>query len=331
MSKVEVQVSVSGQGLPPSADGVEPAATEAEVRSQLEHYVSLVEHAPDAIVVLDVAEGRFISVNPAAEKLFGLPRRELLTLGLVELSPLTQPDGRPSATAAAEYIARAVAGESPRFAWTYLRADGSTVACEMTLLGLPSDGNARVRGSILDITDRLEAVSARRAAADAQSAQATAEAGAARLQAMVAGLNAIVWECDAATWRFRYINERAEELLGYPVAEWLADEPLWTSIIEPADRDRALRAVARRDRRRRRLRAGLPGPGPRRTAGVAAADGARRPRSTRDHDSARGGHRHHRAQAPGAGVDAARLRGQRAGRTEHRGATAHRGDRPVGR
>ena len=73
-------MSVSGQGLPPSADGVEPAATEAKVRRQLEHYVSLVEHAPDAIVVLDVAEGRFIWVNPAAEELFGRPRRELLSV-----------------------------------------------------------------------------------------------------------------------------------------------------------------------------------------------------------------------------------------------------------
>jgi PAS domain S-box-containing protein len=240
---VEVQVSVSGQGLPPPAVGVEPAATEDEVRAQLELYVSLVEHAPDAIVVLDVDDGRFVSVNPAAERLFGLPRSQLLTVGPAELSPLTQPDGRASATAAAEYIARAVAGEQPRFDWTHLRADGSTVSCELTLLGLPSSGKARVRASILDITDRLEAVSARRAADVAQAGQSAAEAVTARLQAMVAGLNAIVWECDAASWRLRYINEQAVELLGYPVADWLADEPLWTSIIEPADRERVLRVV----------------------------------------------------------------------------------------
>src|SRR5688500_2776705 len=171
--------------MPPSAVGVGPSATEDELRSRLEHYISLVEHAPDAIVVLDVDEGRFVSVNPAAERLLGLPRQELLTLGVVELSPPAQPDGRASATAAAEYIARAVAGEQPRFGWTHLRADGSTVACEMTLLGLPSDGPARVRASILDITDRLEAVSARRDADVAQAGQSAAEAVTARLQAMV--------------------------------------------------------------------------------------------------------------------------------------------------
>jgi PAS domain S-box-containing protein len=238
-----VPVVVSGHESSPSADGVGPFATEDEVRAQLELYLSLVEHAPDAIVVLDVDEGRFVSVNPAAERLFGLPRQHLLTVGPVELSPPVQPDGRASAAAAAEYIARAVAGEQPRFGWTHRRADESTVACEMTLLGLPSTGGARVRASIVDISDRLEAVSARRDADDAQAGQSAAEAVAARMQAMVAGLNAIVWECDAATWRLRYINAQAEELLGYSLAEWLTDEPLWTSIIEPADQERVLRAV----------------------------------------------------------------------------------------
>ena len=234
---------VSNPGMPPSAGLVGPADTEEEVRAQLARYVAVVEHAPDAIVVLDVDEGRFVSVNLAAESLFGRPRHELLTMGPVELSPPVQPDGRPSVTAAQEYVAQAVAGEQPRFEWTHLRADGTTVDCEMTLFGLPSDVGTLVRGSILDITDRHEAVSARQAAAVAQAARSAAEASAARLQAMVAGLNAILWERDAATWRIRYINERAEELLGYPVSRWLSDQSLWTSIIEPADRERVLQTV----------------------------------------------------------------------------------------
>ena len=235
---------VSDQGMPPSAGPVGAAPTADEPRAQLARYVALVEHAPDAIVVLDVDEGRFVSVNLAAESLFGRPRQELLTMGPVELSPPVQPDGRPSAAAVQEYIAQAVAGEQPRFEWTHRRADGTTVVCEMTLLGLPSDADTLVRGSILDITDRHEAASARQAAAVAQAARSAAEAFAARLQAMVAGLNAIVWERDATTWRIRYINDRAEELLGYPVSQWLDDQSLWTSIIEPADRERVLQTVA---------------------------------------------------------------------------------------
>ena len=102
--------------------------------------------------------------------------------------------------------------------------------CELTLVRLRGEDGNLLRGGMLDLSDR----------------RAAAEANAARLQAMVAGLNAIVWERDAATWQIRYINERAEQLLGYPVSQWLTEEALWTDIIDPADRDRVLATV--RDR-----------------------------------------------------------------------------------
>jgi len=41
------------------------------------------------------------------------------------------------------------------------------------------------------------------------------------LPTMVTGLNVIVWERDPATLRLRFINSRAEELLGYPTEQWL--------------------------------------------------------------------------------------------------------------
>ncbi len=229
---------------PPPADREGGPGADEDVRVQLQRYAALVEHAPDAIVVLDVTAGRLVEVNPAAEQLFGLAREELLTVGPAQLSPPVQPDGRPSAEVAAEYIARAVAGEQPRVDWTHRRADGRAVACEITLFRLPGGERQLVGGSILECTERREAASARRAADQAHAAREAAEAGAARLQAMVAGLNVIVWERDAASWRIRYINQRADELLGYPVSRWLTDENLWTEIIDPADRDRVLAAVA---------------------------------------------------------------------------------------
>jgi PAS domain S-box-containing protein len=220
-------VAVDDRRKPPSADRGGGPVAEDDVRVLFQRYVALVEHAPDAIVVLDVATGRFLLVNPAAERLFGRPGEELLTVGPVELSPPVQPDGRSSAEAAAEHIARAVAGEQPTFEWTHRRADGSPVTCEVTLLRLPGEDRDLVRGSIVDLGDRRAAVPGRPAAAHGAAAQ-SAGAAAARLEAMVAGLNAIVWERDAATWRIRYINERAEQLLGYPVSRWVTDENLWT-------------------------------------------------------------------------------------------------------
>src|SRR5919199_6949968 len=66
--RTEVPRAVAdGAGSSPVA-GEESAmpATERELRAELARYQALVEYAPDAIVILDVAAGHFVSVNAAA-------------------------------------------------------------------------------------------------------------------------------------------------------------------------------------------------------------------------------------------------------------------------
>jgi PAS domain S-box-containing protein len=73
----------------------EPHSSSDETSAaQAARYLALVEHAPDAIVILDVGLGRFVTVNRAAEELFGRTRDELLRLGPDQVSPPAQPDGR---------------------------------------------------------------------------------------------------------------------------------------------------------------------------------------------------------------------------------------------
>jgi PAS domain S-box-containing protein len=60
-----------------------------------------------------------------------------------------------------------------------------------------------------------------------------------RYRHLVEGIDAIVWEADAATIRFTYVSQRAEAILGYPVAQWQEPE-FWVKHIHPEDRDRAL-------------------------------------------------------------------------------------------
>jgi sigma-B regulation protein RsbU (phosphoserine phosphatase) len=128
-------------------------AVEASRESE-ERYRALMEHAPEAIVVLDADSGRFDHVNENACRLFGLPRERLLACGPIELSPPVQADGRPSMEAANTHIAAAIAGETPVFEWQHLRADGSVVPCEIRLVRLPSNDRVLVRGSLTDITER---------------------------------------------------------------------------------------------------------------------------------------------------------------------------------
>ena len=134
-----------------------PELVEAALRESEERYRVLVEHSPDAIVMLDMDVGRFVDCNAGAERLYGLSRAELLARGPVDLSPATQPDGRASAEAALDYIGRCLAGELPSFEWVHRRPSGRELLCEVRLARLPRAGRFLVCGSITDISARKEA------------------------------------------------------------------------------------------------------------------------------------------------------------------------------
>ena len=78
-------------------DVTERRESEQAMRESEARYRLLVDHAPEAIVVLDADAGLFVDVNENAERLFGLDREQLLQVGPGELSPPLQPDGAASA------------------------------------------------------------------------------------------------------------------------------------------------------------------------------------------------------------------------------------------
>jgi len=127
---------------------------EHDLRESEQRLRTLVEFAPDAIVMLDADTGRFIEANTNAERLFGMTQDQLRGVGPFELSPPTQPDGRPSEVAGAEVISRALAGGCPAFEWTHRDASGRLIPCEITLVKLPTSNRNIIRGSISNITER---------------------------------------------------------------------------------------------------------------------------------------------------------------------------------
>jgi two-component system cell cycle sensor histidine kinase/response regulator CckA len=129
----------------------ELALTVSEAR-----YRTLIESAPEAIVVLDVDRGTFADVNQQACALFALPAADLLTMNLVSLSPSSQPDGGDSRSAAVAHVDAALAGEPAVFAWTFRTASGREIPCEVRLVRLPDPGRRLVRGSISDISRRVQ-------------------------------------------------------------------------------------------------------------------------------------------------------------------------------
>ena len=150
------------RALKERASRVAERAAVIALREREEHYRTLVENAPEAIVVLDAAQGAFIDCNSKAERLFGFSREELLMRSPWELSPSHQPDGRTSTGAAAVWVERALAGEIPSFEWVQRNAKGEDIPCEVHLVRLPSEARQLVRGSVVDITERKRAEAALR-------------------------------------------------------------------------------------------------------------------------------------------------------------------------
>ena len=132
------------------------------LRESEERYRTLVENAPEAIVVLDVESGTFIDCNDNALRLFRITRSELLNRSNADFGPTTQPDGGRSSQEFAEHIAAAVAGRRPCFEWIYRNSQGDEIPCEVHLACLPSAARGLVRGSILDIRERKRAEAALR-------------------------------------------------------------------------------------------------------------------------------------------------------------------------
>ncbi len=142
-----------------------------------ERFRTLVEHAPEAVVILDADTGRYVEANENACRLFGMTRATVLASGPLPLSPSRQQDGALSSEVASARVAEAMAGEQPVFEWLHHDADGGEILCEVRLVLLPYAERRLLRGSIMDIGERKRQ--------EAEREQLTAElAQAQKLQAI---------------------------------------------------------------------------------------------------------------------------------------------------
>ncbi|MDR9436011.1 MAG: PAS domain S-box protein [Thiohalophilus sp.] len=135
-------------------DVTEQRQTYLKLQESEQRFRTSIDHAPEAITILDVDSGRFVDVNKNGERLFVLDREQLLQSGPAELSPPCQPAGQPSDSLARQYISQALAGGTPAFEWVHRDSRGNLIDCEIRLVRLPTEDRNLVRGSITDITDR---------------------------------------------------------------------------------------------------------------------------------------------------------------------------------
>ena len=201
----------------------EEALQESEAR-----YRTQVEHAPEAIVVLDVDTGRLVEANENAVRLYGRSREELFRLGPVDLSAPIQPDGRRSAEAAMEHIGDALNGATPVFEWMHRNAEGRDIPCEVRLVRLPSATRRLVRGSVADISARKRSEQLRSALYQIAATASSAE----DIDEFFAAIHQIVGELMYAKNFYVALYDRATGLLSFP---YCVDE------VDPTPEPRPLR------------------------------------------------------------------------------------------
>jgi PAS domain S-box-containing protein len=200
---------------------------------------ALFEEAGDALFLFDPDTDQLLDVNPVAERLSGLPRRQLLSRPATYWFRFGGDKG-------AQRL-RQAAGKSGVFhsqEGFLLRTarDGVWVPVNLTVARL------HVRPKTLALVTARDVREQREAHARLQQAEA-------ELRRVLASVSDCLWSAEvdeAGRWAYRYISPVAEKLTGRPATFFLPGVERWRGMVHAEDRARWHRFLVR-------LRAGQPG------------------------------------------------------------------------
>lgn len=201
-----------------NVDITERRKNEAELRESEERHRVLFESSREAIMTLAPPTWKFTSANPAALRLFGAQdRAEFVSVLPSDVSPVFQPDGRPSAVTAKEMIESAMEEGSRFFEWTHKRLNGEEFLATVLLTRIVIGGKASLQATVRDITEQRRSEEALRASE--KRFRTT-------LDNMLEGCQIIDRE-----WRYVYLNDTAarhgrkkkERILGQKIMDVYPD------------------------------------------------------------------------------------------------------------
>ncbi len=176
----------------------------------LQRYQTMIDFAPDALMLLDLETMRFIDANKKALELFGLGMDDLLKTGPLETSPERQADGSLSSEKVKKCIKEVSEKGESGFEWIILNGKDDQVLCEVRVVKLPAPENQNILCcSLVDISLR--------------KAQEAKEMSLGRI--IEVSLNEI-YIFHEETLLFIEVNRGARQNLGYSISELRQMTPL---------------------------------------------------------------------------------------------------------
>ncbi|MGH6929517.1 MAG: PAS domain S-box protein, partial [Dongiaceae bacterium] len=210
-------------------DVTERRRAEQAMRASEAQKGAVIELALDAVIVID-SQGRVLEFNPAAERIFGFTRAEMLGREMAELiiPERDREQHRRGIKRYRETGEQVVLGR--RLELAALRADGTEFPVELTINATHLDGQAIFMGFLRDIADRKAAEAALR---ESESRLRVSEE---RYRHVVDLIQEAVWIHREGTILFA--NTSAARLFGAPTPDALIGRSVF-SLMHADDRPRA--------------------------------------------------------------------------------------------
>jgi PAS domain S-box-containing protein len=213
-------------------------ATEAALRDSEARYRQLFDSMIQGVVYLD-GEARITSANPAAERILGRARDELVGQTPYDLGwHGVHEDGSAMPVEDHPAILCLRSGKQVGHVVMGKRVGDGTRMRWMMISAVPQFADGEVKPSqvlltIYDITDR-------------QRVEAMVKQSEARFRTLVDRLPAILYVGEKQPiGRMVYVSPHIERLLGYSTAEWLSTPEFWGRVLHPDDRERVLSELER--------------------------------------------------------------------------------------
>ena len=207
----------------PSSDSAKPPPGRLPTTSNGHAlYRALLTAIPDAVFVADVETGLLLDVNQAGCRLLDLPAEKIIGQHHTMLHPPLERE-RYAAMFRASFRSSGQSGLADVKRIELVRADGTTIPCEISGLAMEENGRHIMFGIFRDIRGLLRSEDQRRL---------SEERYALALRSITEG----IWDWEPATNTVAF-SDRCLEILGYAPDEVPHTVEIWRSHLHPEDAD----------------------------------------------------------------------------------------------